>query len=63
MRTTVTIKLVIEGGGADATYVVDEILDSGLLQDEINEHSYDAGELCVLSATIGSVANGCDDDL
>ena len=55
MTTTITIKLKIEGGTADASYVIDEILDSGLLQDAINDHEYDAGELRVLSVMIDSV--------
>jgi hypothetical protein len=49
--TKVTITLKIEGTAEDAHYVVGELLDSGLLQDAINTHTFDAGKLLVTSAT------------
>ena len=46
------IELEIEGLEADATSVIDELLDSGLLQDAINDHEFDAGPLLVKSALV-----------
>ena len=46
----VIIELDVEGTEEDAAYVVGEILDSGVLQDSINDHEYDAGGLRVKSA-------------
>jgi len=51
MKTKVTIELEIEGYTTDAGYVVDQILDAGVLQDAISEHEYDAGPLRVTQAT------------
>lgn len=36
----------------DAAYVVGEILDAGSLQDDINEHCYDAATMKVISAVV-----------
>lgn len=49
--TRVAIVLELVGGADDATTVIDKLLDTGLLQDAINDHEYEAGHLRVLSAT------------
>jgi hypothetical protein len=49
-HAAVNIRLELEGDQADAEYVVGDILDSGMIQDAINENDLDAGVLKVTSA-------------
>lgn len=50
-RTTIAIRLEIEGDADDAYNVVERVLDEGTLQDAINGHDEgDAGDLHVVSA-------------
>lgn len=57
-----TIELLIEGGKNDAQTVVEEMLDQGVIQDWINDHELDAGELHVESAMLATVEDLSDDD-
>lgn len=51
MKTTVIVKLEIDGSASDAFHVVDSLLDAGFFQDAINEHDVeDCGPLHVTSA-------------
>lgn len=53
MLTKILIELEIdEQTPGDARFVVDSILDAGVLQDAINDHDSDAGPLRVVSAII-----------
>lgn len=54
----VIIELEVDGDLDDATYVIDEILESGLLQDAIADHDFDAGDVNVTSALV----RGVEDD-
>jgi hypothetical protein len=59
MLTKILIELEIEEQTpGDARFVVDAILDSGVLQDEIHEHDSDAGPLCVVSAVVDGPQDG-----
>lgn len=51
-QSVVTIRLVIEGNPDEAVGVVDKILDAGTLQEEINNHQFDAADLRVVSAVV-----------
>jgi hypothetical protein len=46
----IRIVLEIEGDQADALTVIGELLDAGIMQDDINDHEFDAGQLRVVSA-------------
>jgi len=53
MKCKVIIEMEIEGELADALAVVDQLLDEGIPQDEINKHELeDVGPLEVLNATV-----------
>jgi hypothetical protein len=58
MKTTVFVKLEIEGEPADAFEVVDRVLDGGAFQDEINCHDVDGcGSLHVKAAISGGLSH------
>jgi hypothetical protein len=59
--TRVIVELTIEGDEENAVYVVDALLDVGLLQDAINDHDLDAGPMrvtCALAWPAADYQNG-----
>jgi hypothetical protein len=48
----IVIELEIDGDEQDAADVVDRVLDTGILQDAINDHEFDAGPVRVTSAVV-----------
>lgn len=49
IRLTITLDLI--GSVDDAEYVANKLLDAGAVQDLINEHDFDAGDLAILDAS------------